>query len=176
MKAKTDVFQTIKLAQENDNDALEKAIQTFMPLIKKFSYKTKYEDMESDLILCLIELIKHIDLEGFKGENSEYRLIAYIFKSIKNKYIWASKRWVADKNSLTELQYETISIATYDNYKDIDFFMLINPLTELQKKVIISLFYMGFSVSETADFLGISRQAVNQCKKRALQKLKEIVM
>ncbi len=36
------------------------------------------------------------------------------------------------------------------------------------------IYYSGYTVAETAYVIGISRQAVNQIKKRALRKLKTI--
>jgi len=36
------------------------------------------------------------------------------------------------------------------------------------------LFYEGYTVAETAGAIGITRQAVNQMKNRALKKLKNI--
>lgn len=50
---------------------------------------------------------------------------------------------------------------------------LVDRLPQRQQQVILLEFYLGFRETEIAQMLGISRQAVNQLKKRALHSLRD---
>jgi DNA-directed RNA polymerase specialized sigma subunit len=57
-----------------------------------------------------------------------------------------------------------------------DLDLLRRILTNPEFITIKMIFYKGYTVAETANALGITRQAVNQMKNRALKKLKIIFM
>jgi len=67
---------------------------------------------------------------------------------------------------------EAASAAT-DSYFELEMTGINQVLTKLELSIIKMIYLMGYTVTETADIYGISRQAVNQTKKRALQKLEK---
>lgn len=66
--------------------------------------------------------------------------------------------------------------ATNEQLKIKEYFPSIPPLTDKEINVLIMLFELGYSVHETADILNTSRQAVNQTKLRAINKIREALV
>lgn len=65
-------------------------------------------------------------------------------------------------------------IASSDNSDDISaFFPTNNKLSEREQVILRQFFAYGYSIGEIAQQLGISRQAVNQAKNRALGKIRK---
>ena len=70
-----------------------------------------------------------------------------------------------------ELYYAEATSATADPHFKLEMTGIDQVLTELELSIIKMIYLLGYTVTETANIYGISRQAVNQTKKRALQKL-----
>ena len=95
-------------------------------------------------------------------------IFAYISKALKYEYIKLSKKNDKIKNSEVELNLE-IEIG----YEEFDLFEV---LTE-KEEYIMKLIYINYlSISEVADYMGVSRQAINQAKNRAISKLKKVYL
>ncbi len=71
----------------------------------------------------------------------------------------------------SELYYAEAASATPDSYFELEMTGIDQVLTKLELSIIKMVYMKGYTVTETAHIYGISRQAVNQTKKRALQKL-----
>ncbi|WP_245561124.1 sigma factor-like helix-turn-helix DNA-binding protein [Desulfoscipio gibsoniae] len=73
----------------------------------------------------------------------------------------------------SELYYAEAASATTDPYLKLELTGIDHVLTESELSIVKMIYLLGYTVTETADIYGISRQAVNQTKRRALQKLEK---
>lgn len=163
--------------QKGYKEAALALINKFHPLLKKYAFKLRYEDAYDDLLVDFIEILNRIRLDRIR-DTSEGVLISYICKSIRGSYI---KRLITLKRlrnfvpysdlSESELYYaETLSSAS-DSHLRLELTGIDQVLTESELSVVKMIYLLGYTVAETASLHGITRQAVNKTKKRALQKL-----
>jgi DNA-directed RNA polymerase specialized sigma subunit, sigma24 homolog len=162
----------------NDNATLL-LVEKFNPLLKKYSFKLFYEDAYNDLLTDFLELVHSIQIEAIASKD-EGRIISYISASIHNCYV---KRLIEMHRRLNcqrfsdlgegELYYIEVTYSTCDTYQDYDIFS-VKALTKPEKSVINMIYYLGYTPTEISKIIGISRQAVNQMKNRALKKLKTL--
>ena len=166
-----------KQAQKGEKEAMLKIIKKFNPLITKYAHKLGNEDGKSQLVLFVLELINNINLNNFYSEG---HIVIYVTKSIKNEYIRLSK--LNNRNYQQELLVDDLfdnqetEIVINDPMITVDNRILINMLLEdlsIKEKSIIYLFFIkDYSISEIAAKEKVSRQAINQIKNKALQKIK----
>ncbi|HVJ49840.1 sigma-70 family RNA polymerase sigma factor [Desulfitobacterium sp.] len=171
------IVDLIVQSQKCDSDATLTLIKKFDPLLKKYAYKLHYDDAYNDLLSDFIELLKNIRLDRMR-DTTEGILVSYIYTSIRSSYI---KRLIALKKlhniisysaiSDSELYYTEAASATSDTYFELELAGIDYVLTESEFNIVKMIYLLGYTVTETASIYGISRQAVNQTKKRALQKL-----
>lgn len=160
----------IEKCKKKDEDSISQALEMFEPLIRKYERLLDYEDARNDLWEQFIKILFSIPV----CEN-EYAILCYIKKSMHHEYIRLSKR----KQRLNDLEYLTDVFDDYGtafNTTEHDTYMIrtaVNKLTDAQRKVIVLKFMNGYQVNEIARMMGISRQAVNQNERRALDKLRE---
>lgn len=168
-------------AAKNDNQlAMLEIIDMFKPAIQKYTRLMKYsEDAHSDIVLTLIELIHAIDLDKLTCQN-DYALINYISKTLYHKYIYISR--LNRALSQVETQYDSeqeIERTMYDPSgshftSDVAILDLLNrELTQRESYCILEIVLRGRLATEVAAELGVTKQAINQCKKRSLEKLKK---
>ena len=165
--------------QAGDSGATLTLINKFDPLLRKYAYKLYYDDAYNDLLFDFIELLHNIRLERIRG-SSEGFLVSYICTSIHRSYI---NRLISIKKLQKFVPYSALSdnelyrveaaSATADSYFNLEMTGMDQVLTKLELSIIKMLYMRGYTVTETANIYGISRQAVNQTKKRALQKLEK---
>lgn len=155
-------------------------INKFKPLLKKYAYKLYYEDAYNDLLVDFIELIHNINLDHIH-DKCEGKMVSYIYKSINSSFI---KKLMALKklhncilySELSENQSYYINIISSKND---EYFIHELPdislvLTKKEFLIIKMIYWSGYTVAEIAFVFGISRQAVNQMKRRALKKLETV--
>lgn len=166
-------------SQTGDSGATLTLINKFDPLLRKYAWKLCYDDAYSDLLFDFLELLHHIRLDRMR-DPSEGFLVSYICTSIRNSYI---KRLIALKRLRNFIPYSAFSgselydveaaSATVDPYFNLEMTGIDQLLTESELSIVKMIYLLGYTVTETAGIYGISRQAVNQTKKRALQKLEK---
>lgn len=159
-------------AQKNHEEALLSLVNDFVPLIKKYATKMNSEDAFADLRLEFIEIILGIDTERF-ANYVEPQILSYIKTSVYNSYIKLSKKKCDYENNTfpTEDIRDEIEKAHYDEYENIFLEDLKKYLTENEFDVIYKHFFCGVTINDIASIKGVSRQAVNQVKTRAIKKL-----
>lgn len=164
--------------QNGDSDLTLKLIEKFNPMLKKYAHNLYYEDAYHDLLADFIELLSNIKVERMQNKD-EGCMISYVITSIHSSYIKKLIKIKQMKNFIIysdltekELHYIDGLTATNDTYISTDFDLLKKILTNPEFIIIKMIFYEGYSVTETANINGITRQAVNQMKNRALKKLK----
>ncbi|MCB2318027.1 sigma-70 family RNA polymerase sigma factor [Clostridium tagluense] len=164
----------IKQSQNKNKDAATKIIEKFMPLIKKYATKLNYDGADTDLIISLIKLIKKLPIDKNKLFEKDKVIVSYIAISIKNEYIRLSQRY--GKISKMEIICEDDIINNLQHYDENYSFIvedLLKKLPALQNKIIKGIFLLNLKEVDLAVSLGISRQAVNSTKRRALKNLKK---
>ncbi|MCB8818091.1 RNA polymerase sigma factor [Desulfosporosinus shakirovi] len=164
--------------QTGDNGATLTLVKKFDPLLQKYAYRL-YDDAYNDLLSDLIELLNKIRLDCIRG-TSEGIIVSYICTSIRNSYI---KRLIELKKlhnfvpysalSDSELYYVEAALATSDPYFKVELTGIESVLTESELSIVKMIYLLGYTVTETTFIYRISRQAVNQTKKRALKRLEK---
>lgn len=74
-----------------------------------------------------------------------------------------------------QLIYVELQVATQNRSDISDYFPRNNPLSSREEMILKAIFIEEYSVEEIARNLGISRQAVNQAKKRALERIRNSI-
>lgn len=105
----------IKKAKNYDDVAMLEIVDMFQPVVRKYSRMMNHdEDIASELVLALIELVHNIRLDKLDAPN-DYVLISYIGRSLYHKYIYVSQKRCAVVNC--EASYEDdaeLERASYD--------------------------------------------------------------
>ncbi len=173
------LFELISNAQKGNEYSTIQLVNQFNPLITKYSRKLDYEDTYQDLVLFFIKSIKDMNLNNLKSKN-DYVIIAYLNKSIQNHYIFLLKKYIKKRNELlmcelTDEQKYNVECkhSSNDKYDIFEELNIEEYLSKCECKIIYLIFKDGYSAREIAEQLGVSRQAVNQKKKRILCKIKD---
>lgn len=167
------VKKIIEYRKGNNNSLLE-IIEMFTPLIGKYSRLLDKEDTRQDLIIHLIKVLNNIPINN-KSLFKDKEIIGYIARSIRNEYIKLSKK--RDKIKLNEIELSLdIEISHEECETEFEILDMFKILTKKEAYIMKLLYVYYLSVSEVADYMKISRQAVNQSKNRALKKMKELYL
>lgn len=166
-------------AQNDDQDAMLTLLHKFCPLLRKYGRKLKYEDAFNDLTLDFIELILSINFSR-QVNTSDAAITKYISKSIYHIYLKRLKTIIEKEpncisiEALTPVQLNILSLkeAMWDEYSLANY-LPQKILTDKELFVLISIYEDGLTATALARQLNVSRQNVNQIKKRAEKKLKE---
>lgn len=173
-------YELIKQAQAQNEDALLKLIDKFKPMLRKYTRLLNYEDAFSDLQLHFIKLILNTNFAALRSD-TEGVLVTYIKNAVYHNYIRLSQlknhekrfRNFSDLNE-RESAYIDYSLSSKDIYFENEF-MLADKLTKREFIVLEKFYCFGLTIQDIAFELKISRQSVNQTKKRALKKLRNEV-
>lgn len=113
-------------------------------------------------------------MQSLKTFLKKRSMFSYIANSLKYKYIKLSKKYT--NLYLNELEFKE-KILNETNSFDIETHIMLNTfwdkLPSSQKKVLNELYINGYTVSEVAKKLHISRQAVNKTKNKGLNSLRK---
>lgn len=172
----TNLYERIKGYRNENKEELNYLLDKFDLLINKYAKKLNYEDAKQDMILEFIKIIQKIPIENNEFKYNKY-VIGYITTALKNNYILLSKKrskyqeFEIFSNLIIELSGENdknISKCIVDDY--------LRYLSNKESNIIIELVIKGKTASQLAEEYNISRQAINQTKIRALDKLRSIVI
>ncbi|MDD6266249.1 MAG: sigma factor-like helix-turn-helix DNA-binding protein [Clostridia bacterium] len=176
------IAEKIRLAKTGNEEAMMEILDICNPMIRKYTRLLNYdEDCKSELVLKVISLVKEeINLD--KMENlSDGVMINYLSTALRNQYIAISVGRCRIRDN--EIAYDQDSFGemlegnpqTETGMEDSILFETIKTtLTEREKLCVQRIVLEGWTAEALASALGITKQAVNQCKKRALEKLKKI--
>lgn len=162
-----------------DKDSMLELLKIFEPLLKRYAYKLSYEDAYNDLQLFMIELIRKLNKKNLNKTEDKFYL-SYIKRSIEHKYIELSgKLNNTNKYSFnyyaSDIEFEDLldnNNVELDDYSLLLLNDLRQALTQNEYEIIYLLFYKNYSVAEIAAKKQMSRQYINNCKLKALKKLK----
>lgn len=162
----------------DDGQAILELIDFFKPIIIKYSKKLRYDDAKHDMqtdFICVIDRLKN----NLDNESDKY-VLSYVKKSMYHSYIKYSKKNNKYSNEvpLTSFGNDTQYIIdnnlnTRDDYSSVLLDEIKAHLTKKEFLVIKYIFFKDYTINDVALAFGVSRQSVNQTKKRALDKLRE---
>ena len=177
------LYELIVLARNENQEAMLEIIKVCQPIIKKYTRLLNYdEDYNSELVLTLITLVKKdMPLDSIRLR-SDGAMLNYIKKAIHNKYIVFLKEQRKLRENVVACDQETF-IDLFDNKEtnsnDFNYILLkeaMNDVLSEKERICIEMIVIrGFTAQYVADTLGVTKQAVNQCKNRALAKLKNLL-
>ena len=175
-----DFENLVRRAKAEDPGAMLELIDAFAPLIGKYTRMMNYdEDFRCDMILKLIVIVKReMDLDALRDTNN-FTILKYIKTALYRHYITLSKRRNNIENHESACEYGVVVEMTdqADSYMEgfLDGLYLENVrdvLTAREYYCIESIIIKGYTANLVAQKLGVTKQAVNQCKNRALSKIR----
>ncbi len=149
-------------------------VEEFQPQLNKFQRNSDYEDMKSELILFMFNLLEKIPLEKDIFKEDKY-MVSYISKALKHHYIHLNKTNCKILNKKFLLEDKYINNGEEDCLSEIIFKDIISMLSEKEKDLIIKKYKFNYSEAEIARIKGVSRQAIHKTHVRALSKLKKLL-
>lgn len=165
-----EIYEDIIKAKSRNYDSIDRIINCFEPQLNKYSRLLNGEDTKQELIIYLIKIIDTIPI----NEDCIWHdkaILSYISKSLKNDYIKLSKR----EHNIKKVELDLCNELESEYFEeDFSFIELFKELTEKESYIIKLIYIYDFSVSEIAQTMKITRQAVNKTKNKGLKKLGEI--
>ena len=165
----------IRLAKDGDEKAMLDIIERFEPLIGKYTRLLNYdnEDCRSDLIEKLITKLR---------SDNDGTLFNYIHFALQHHYISLSKanqkirdnEAIYDQETFVDMVEDKLEYSYTDTEWGITMDTLRKVLTKREFLCIRLIVLDGWTAEEVSKWIGVTKQAVNQCKKRALEKIKKI--
>lgn len=148
------------------------------PLLKKYAFFLQSEDALPDFQCFLLSFAKNLQLNELII-STDGAIISYINKAIYHHYIALSKGnrhkiptvSIEDKSDFDSLQFDS-NFGESDTYSNLLLMDLQRALTADEYHVIYDHFFRQYSIQEIAARDKKSRQAINKCKKTALEKLR----
>ncbi|WP_404406571.1 sigma-70 family RNA polymerase sigma factor [Jeotgalibacillus malaysiensis] len=158
----------VKMRSGGERETLE-LLSTFEPIIHKYGRILDGEDTKQDLKLHLLKVARKMPLEQLKDNNKI--IFSYLAKSLKYEFIRLSKK--NSKKIEIEQAFEVKNVADEAAMNsEIELLEMMEVLTSQESFVIECMYVSDLSATELAQYMKISRQAVNQTKNRALEKMK----
>ena len=173
------LYDQVSAYQSGKNEAALELLKTFTPLLKKYACLLHTEDALEELQYHLLEALKTVDLSRLSS-HSDGVMVCYIRRLVHNRYIFLSRSYKKSRNTVS---FEDLNL--YDTFQYMertscnnDYSLLLfsdaqKLLSDREYQVILLIFQYGYTVAEIAKLVGISRQAVNHIKNRALKKMKQ---
>nr|WP_305182779.1 hypothetical protein [uncultured Schaedlerella sp.] len=179
MKAKYSIIELIemyKLGIDKEENML-KIIECMEPIINKYSKALgwkEYEDTQQELKLSVIEAVGKIKVYDNEGKG-----IKFLTNAVRNRFYEIyrrNKNLKNEENSEIEL-FEAIYNQDLKHYDDVEFKIDLEKLIKCnsltQQKIAYFILYKGSTDTEIAEYLKVSRQYVNRCKKIIFKMLNE---
>lgn len=165
--------------QGGDANAALELVEKFKPLIKRYAFFLHREDSFEDLQCFLLSMLKTWDTSRLSSTD-DATVTRYIANSVKNEYIALSKQKAKERGT-SYLEDATLPQAldyaqktsTCDQYDQLTLQDLHKVLNEYEFAIVYAIYFEQRSVAEVARQKHKTRQAINQTKIKALQKIKE---
>lgn len=160
----------VREIKNKDMSRFAKLYEAFARLIHHYEMKLGYDDAGQELTVFLLELIYSLDTDKFFPDDTDL-LNRYIAASIRNKYIALSKR--KHRHMLESCELYDCAYCVDEVEGSVTLKEGMKQLNQRQRESLILKYIYGYSDTEIADRLGITRQAVNRLEKRGLSILRE---
>lgn len=165
------LYYQLKKGHQGDKEAVEYVYLKFYPIIKRISKGLDYKEGETDLTIAFLEVIQNIDFDNFP--KNEGQITNFLCKLLKNKAVDLFRKNVIGRQDDLCLDYDLLHDENFDLDSNVFISSLISSLSPIQRNVIIKKFIYQYTDIEISRELGISRQAVNRTKNRALNSLRK---
>ena len=174
-----EIYKQILAYQGGDSNATLELVEKFKPIIKRYAFFLHREDGFEDLQCFLLSMLKTWDMSRLSSTD-DATIIRYIANSVKNEYMALSKQkgkergtsYLEDATVPQVIEYEQRT-STWDQYNQLTLQDLHKVLNQYEFAILYALYFEQRSVAEVAQQKHKTRQAINQTKIKALQKLKE---
>ncbi|RKL61728.1 sigma-70 family RNA polymerase sigma factor [Thermoanaerobacteraceae bacterium SP2] len=200
MKHEERLGELILKMKSRDEEAFAKLIDTFSPMLRKYSYQMGYDDdFTEELTERLINAIHRFNPEVYnrgKGPKEDYDmdlLEANLVIWVKNSMKYAVERLADKYETYSKTQLSILICPVYDDNEeemidrvadenvdiaeeicsDMEAQKKLSRLPKKQKATVIYTILSGYSEAETAKKMRISQQAVHKLKQRALENLRK---
>ena len=170
MMCNRELMSIVKEIKNKDMSRFEELYDAFAGLIRHFEIKLGYDDAGQELTVFLLELVYSLNTDRFLSDDSDI-LKRYIAVSVRNKYIALSKRKNRIELESGEL-YDCIGCAE-EFEGSFTLKEAMNNLNERQRAALTLRYLYGYSDTEIAEKLGITRQSVNRLERKGLSVLRE---
>lgn len=157
--------------QNNDKGSYSAIWNVFSDKLSYWKRRINNAEADSDLDYFLSTLLTDIKVDRFTTDND---VIFYIKACIENK----GKEIEKDIKKLREREVccsDSFFLENdnncNDDFSDIEFKDLINQLGKKERQILYKRYYLQFTDAEIAEELHISRQAINKCRRKALEKI-----
>ena len=175
---KSSLYTCIQDIQNGDREQALALLEKFSPLLKKYAFFMQSEDALPDFQCFLLAFAKNLQLDKLTM-STDGAIISYINKAIYHHYIALSKGnrnkiptvSIEDKSDFDSLQFDS-NFGESDTYSNLLLMDLQRALTADEYHVIYDHFFRQDSIQAIAARDKKSRQAINKCKKTALEKLR----
>lgn len=162
-------------AKSGNKDDMLCLIEKFSPVTKKYGRKLDIEEGISEVTLYFIELVHHLNIHKLRS-CSDAALVCYVAQCISHFYTKMKKGPYDNRvlyiEELTEAHKAKLDADYATEDLPFDWALPLQQLTDKEQFVIIQIYEYGFSSAEIAKHLGVSRQNINQIKKRAESKIR----
>lgn len=173
----------IQLLQQQDEDALEFIVDTYLPLIKGITYKILSSVHNTGITEeCINDTFLSIwkNSRKFKGENSDdfkrwicaiakFKAIDYYRKTNgENRHLVSAEMMVEDESHSAE---DELILLEDRN----ELIKLINHLDPVDRKIFIMKFFLGYKTSDIADKLALTQSSISNRIYRGKKKLNQKV-
>ena len=170
------IYNLLSTYDENKEMVILSLLESFEPLLNKYSRNTYYSDMKSDLTLFFIELIPKIPIHKENFKQDKY-IISYIYKSLRHKYILLNKKYNNNLGNELPLESKNYMLPVFNqSYADIELQSIMEKLTLKEKQVIIYKYRYNLSFADIAKITNKSRQCVHKTHTRAINKLRNFIV
>ena len=167
----------IIVSAQNGNQAdMLSVISKFLPIIRKYGVKLGGEDGKSELTVFLIELIQNFRVETLSN-SCDGAITKYFCTCIYREFLRLNTKRQQETYLLlsdgAEMDYFTYHQETLPDGDPIEWYISAGSLTHIEEVVIRSIFEKQYTSAEIARQMDVTRQNINQIKKRALSKIKQ---
>lgn len=168
------IIDDIRSGQCGNQQALLELISKFSPALKKYARKLETEDAYYDLQAEFLELIFRLNCDKL-SETSDGAIVQYLSQSIYHAYIKLLRHLIDNKAPMISTDELTDGILYRNDIIQKPHYNLFDIpstlLTPQEADAFYQICFLGYSAAELAKKRGVSRQSVNQSKRRALSKL-----
>ena len=169
------LYSCIQAIQDGDKEQALAFLEKFSPLLKKYAFFLQSEDALPDFQCFFAKKSQLIELTI----RTDDAIISYISKAIYHHYIALSKAKrhqlptvsIESQTDYDPLQFDT-AFSESDTYNTLLLLDLKRALSAEEYPIIYDHYFRQYSIQEIATRDKKSRQAINKCKKTALEKLR----
>lgn len=176
-----ELLNLIQLSKGGDNSATLQLVEKFNPLLKKYAFKLSYEDAYNDLLLDFLILLNEINIPHIQQKH-DAGIVNYICVCVRNSYIkkiqsLQQQKHIISFSALGESAEYILDSTFYAEipYAKIEFSLMKEVLTEKEWNIIFALFDCGYTPTELAKKIGISRKTLYKRRNNALKKLRHFL-